>query len=209
MRKRPLRWLFLAWGIACAVVLLVGVAAWVNVAPAHALPGNTCNPAVGHGLPGCHVDDTTTTTAPPQTTTTTAPPQTTTTTAPPQTTTTTARRKPLPPRRRRKPLPPRRRRKPPRQRHHRRRPPRLRRSSPLLRSPLAATLLTTVTTEQRWNTTTTSPTGLTTAGPTSTRTRAKGMARTRAKGMATDGGGNSRMASDTCIIDILLMASPA
>ena len=69
-----------------AVAVAIGLAAWLNAGPVSAHPGYTCNPAIGHGLPGCHVDATTTTTA--QVTTTTTQQVTTTTTAQPTTTTT-------------------------------------------------------------------------------------------------------------------------
>jgi len=62
-----------------AAATAVGLGAWFNVQPAQARPGNTCDPEPGHGLPGCHVETTTTSTAPAaprasQSTTTTAPP---------------------------------------------------------------------------------------------------------------------------------------
>jgi cytoskeletal protein RodZ len=86
MRKRPARKSVLIVGVTLAVAVLIGVVAWVNAGPVSAHPGYTCNPPEGHGLPGCHVDPTTTTEAP-TTTTTQAP---TTTTEAPATTTTQA-----------------------------------------------------------------------------------------------------------------------
>ena len=65
--------------------IALGLVGWSNAGPAAAKPGYTCNPAPGHGNPGCHVEVTTTTAAP--TTTTTAAPTTTTTAAPITTTT--------------------------------------------------------------------------------------------------------------------------
>lgn len=70
---------FFTFVIVLAVAAAVGLGAWLNVQPAQARPGNTCDPDPGHGLPGCHVETTTTSTAPlapiaPRSTTTTAPP---------------------------------------------------------------------------------------------------------------------------------------
>lgn len=87
MGKKHVRSLLIGWGIACGVAAAIAFAASMNVGTVSAHPGYTCNPAVGHGLPGCHVDDTTTTTALSTTTTTEQP---TTTTTAQQTTTTTA-----------------------------------------------------------------------------------------------------------------------
>ncbi|MCL5735180.1 MAG: hypothetical protein M1274_06245 [Actinobacteria bacterium] len=53
--------LFLASGIAIAAALAIGLAATLYAGPAIAHPGNTCNPEPGHGTPGCHIAETTTT----------------------------------------------------------------------------------------------------------------------------------------------------
>jgi hypothetical protein len=81
-RRRSFRSCLLVFGIAFATAVTIGLTTWAFVGPASAHPGLTCNPAPGHGTPGCHVDATTTTAKP---TTTTAKP--TTTTAKPTTTT--------------------------------------------------------------------------------------------------------------------------
>jgi hypothetical protein len=91
MRNRPRRSWLLALGATIAVVMALGIAAWVTADPATAHPGNTCNPPAGHGNSGCHKVTTattvkrTTTTA--KRTVTTARP---TTTAQPTTTSSTA-----------------------------------------------------------------------------------------------------------------------
>jgi hypothetical protein len=41
--------------------MALGIAAWLSVGPASAHPGNSCDPEPGHGVPGCHVDVTSTT----------------------------------------------------------------------------------------------------------------------------------------------------
>ncbi len=39
-----------------AAAVIVGLALWLTAGTAAAHPGNTCNPAPGHGYAGCHVD---------------------------------------------------------------------------------------------------------------------------------------------------------
>jgi hypothetical protein len=51
-------------------VVAVGLATWAYAGPAGAHPGMGCNPDPGHGSPGCHVDEPTTTTTVVSTTTT-------------------------------------------------------------------------------------------------------------------------------------------
>jgi S-layer homology domain len=81
---------YLAVGLVIVVAVAIGLLGWGYAGPATAHPGNTCNPPAGHGNPGCHVSDTTTTakatTTTAKATTTTA--KATTTTAKPNTTTT-------------------------------------------------------------------------------------------------------------------------
>ncbi len=67
--RRPVRGsrsraaLLLAFGIALAGIVFIGLAAWLYAIPASAHPGNSCDPEPGHGNPGCHVEvDATTTT---------------------------------------------------------------------------------------------------------------------------------------------------
>lgn len=90
----------LALGFLAVMIAVSGLLSWGLVEPASAKPGYTCNPAPGHGNPGCHVTATTappapTTTKPPAPTTTKAPTtattkaRTTTTTKPPASSSTT------------------------------------------------------------------------------------------------------------------------
>ncbi len=72
-------WLLLC-GLAFALLLAVGLTAWLYAGPASAQPGATCNPLEGHGQPGCHVGPTTATDT--GTTGTTAGPETTDTSVP-------------------------------------------------------------------------------------------------------------------------------
>lgn len=61
-RKRSL-----ALGLVIVGVVSIGLLAWGSVQPAGAQPGMSCNPASGHGNPGCHVTPTTAPPPPPTT----------------------------------------------------------------------------------------------------------------------------------------------
>lgn len=53
--------LSLAFGIALAGLLAMGLAVWLYAGPASAHPGDSCDPDPGHGLPGCHMEASATT----------------------------------------------------------------------------------------------------------------------------------------------------
>ncbi len=55
------RVLFVVAGVALAGILAIALLGLLYTGGASAHPGNTCDPDPGHGRPGCHVDDTTTT----------------------------------------------------------------------------------------------------------------------------------------------------
>ncbi len=71
-------------------VAVAAIATWAFAGQVGAHPGMSCNPEPGHGSPGCHRDEATTTTAAPATTTTKPP----TTTTKPTTSTTRPSTKP-------------------------------------------------------------------------------------------------------------------
>jgi len=52
----------LALGIVASVLVAIGMVSTLSMGSAVARPGNTCNPDPGHGLAGCHVEPSTTTT---------------------------------------------------------------------------------------------------------------------------------------------------